>query len=271
MRTIVHLSDLHFGRIDDDIVQTLIAGVHEATPDLVAISGDLTQRAKRRQFRAAREFLDALPFPKLIVPGNHDVPLHNLLRRFVSPLGRYRQFINDNVEPVYEDDEMVVVGLNSARSWILGGGGYLNDAQVRRAAGRLRHLPPDVLKIVVSHHPFDPPQGIRRDRPVGGAKRAMATLAEVGADLFLAGHLHVVHVSQSTERYNIDGHCALVVQAGTMSERLRGEPHSFNVIQLARPHITVFHRAWDPDQRTFVQTAIRRFRHGDGGWSEEGS
>ena len=115
MRTIVHLSDLHFGRVDPRILTPLFQAVRDATPDLIAVSGDFTQRARRRQFVEARAFLDTLRFRTLVVPGNHDVPLYNVAARFLAPLASYRRYIADEVEPAFIDDEIAVVGLNTAR------------------------------------------------------------------------------------------------------------------------------------------------------------
>src|SRR6267143_6988102 len=109
MRTLVHLSDLHFGRVDKQLIDPLISAVTEVSPDLVAVSGDLTQRARSHQFREARVFLDALPKPQIVVPGNHDVPLHNPFTRFLQPLDKYRRYITDDLEPAYVDEEIVVV------------------------------------------------------------------------------------------------------------------------------------------------------------------
>src|SRR4029077_8283305 len=111
MRTIVHLSDVHFGRVNATIVDPLEAAIRAIAPDLVTVSGDFTQRARRSQFRAARAFLDRLPTPQLVVPGNHDVPLFNLPARFLDPFGGYRRYISPDLEPAYQDDELIVVGL----------------------------------------------------------------------------------------------------------------------------------------------------------------
>ena len=105
MRTIVHLSDIHFGRVDGAIIEPLIRIVDELKPDVVAVSGDLTQRARSRQFIEARAFLDKLPKPQIVVPGNHDIPLHNVLTRFLQPLDKYRQYITDDLQPFYADVE----------------------------------------------------------------------------------------------------------------------------------------------------------------------
>ena len=106
MRTVVHLSDLHFGRVDPGMIEPLVTTVKALQPDLVAISGDLTQRAREREFREARTFLARLPSPQIVVPGNHDLPLHNVFKRFVDPLRLYRRCITDNLEPFYADEEI---------------------------------------------------------------------------------------------------------------------------------------------------------------------
>jgi 3',5'-cyclic AMP phosphodiesterase CpdA len=268
VRTIVHLSDLHFGRLNPRVVPPLIAAIHELRPDLVAISGDFTQRARSRQFAEARGFLDALPRPYLVVPGNHDIPLYDIGRRFLRPLGRYRRFIADDVEPMFVDGEVVVVGLNSARSLSFGRG-RLSESQVGRAVERFRAVAPNVIKIVVTHHPFDLPDHYGADHLVGRAAMAMAQLATVGADLFLAGHLHVSHIGQTAERYKIAGHSALVVQAGTISTRERGEPNSFNVLRVDRPRIAVVRRVWDDARAAFGESPARAFKHSAQGWTED--
>jgi 3',5'-cyclic AMP phosphodiesterase CpdA len=267
MRTIVHLSDLHFGRLDTRVVAPLIAAIGELRPDLVAISGDFTQRARRSQFKDARAFLEALPGRRLFVPGNHDVPLYDAARRVLSPLGRYKRFITDDLEPMYADDEIVALGLNSARALTFGRG-RLNAGQIAQAAERLRAADPRLIKIIVTHHPFDLPDDFGAEHLVGRATAAMTQFAAVGADLFLAGHLHVSHVGRTAERYKIAGHSALVVQAGTISARLRGEPNSFNVLRVSRPHITVERWTWDDERRTFTGASAREFLHTDQGWIE---
>src|SRR4051812_5508763 len=153
MPTIAHLSDLHFGRIDQRLIEPLIQTVTSVTPDVVAVSGDLTQRARRGQFLEARRFLDRLPFPLLVVPGNHDVPLFNLAARLFRPYHAYQRYIQQDLAPVYEADGMVMVGLNSARRLPFSGAGRLNEAQVTRAAARLQSAADAAVRIVVTHHP----------------------------------------------------------------------------------------------------------------------
>jgi 3',5'-cyclic AMP phosphodiesterase CpdA len=267
MRTIVHLSDVHFGRVDPRLVTPLVSAIHEIAPDLVAVSGDLTQRARRIQFRQARAFLARLPFPLLVVPGNHDVPLFNVAARFLNPYGGYLRYIAQDLEPVFADDEMIAVGLNSARSLPFDGGGRLNEEQVVRASTRLRGARAESIKIVVTHHPFDLPAGHGDEHLIGRSDMAMRELAAAGADVFLAGHLHVSHVGRTAERYQIAGHSALVVQAGTLSTRERGELNTFNVLRIARPHITVERHTWKDAASAFERSWEGTFQHAADGWS----
>jgi 3',5'-cyclic AMP phosphodiesterase CpdA len=266
MRTIVHLSDLHFGRVDQRILAPLTQAIRETSPDLIAISGDFTQRARRKQFAEARAFLDALAFRQLLVPGNHDVPFYNAAARLLTPLAQYRRYISDELEPSFVDDEMAVVGMNTARSVVARGGGRLSDTQVTRAVERLRPLPAHVLKIIVTHHPFDVPEGVSAHHLVGRAAMAMRRLAAIGADLFLSGHIHVSHVGHSAERYHIEGYSALVVQAGTMSTRGRGELNTFNVLRVERPDLTIERHTWEPGHDRFTMAWRGRFRHTPEGW-----
>lgn len=266
MRTLVHLSDLHFGRVDQSLIQPLIDSVNEIKPDLVAVSGDLTQRARSHQFREARTFLDRLPQPQIVVPGNHDVPLHNVFTRFLQPLEKYRRLITDDLQPFFADDEIAVMGVNTARSLTIKGG-RINEVQVARIREKLCPFPDEVVKVVVTHHPFDLPEGYNERDLVGRARMAMTSLAECGADLFLAGHLHISHTGHTAKRYRIHGHSALVVQAGTASStRGRGEANSFNVVRIHHPEIVVERLVWQPEKTVFSVASLENFRHTADGW-----
>ena len=267
MRTIVHLSDLHFGRVDQQLLEPLIKTITDMKPDLVAVSGDLTQRARSHQFVEARAFLDALPKPHIVVPGNHDIPLHNVFARFLRPLDKYRRYITDDLQPSFADEEMVVVGVSTARSLTFKGG-RINQEQVARVRDKLCSFPDEMVKILVTHHPFDLPEGYNDRDLVGRARMAMAGLAECGADLFLAGHLHVTYSGHTAKRYNIQGHSALVVQAGTAtSTRGRGEVNSFNVLRLSHPDISVERLSWNPESASFAIASEEHFRHSSEGWA----
>ena len=264
MRVLVHLSDLHFGRIAHAVLPALERAIADLSPDLLVVSGDLTQRARPAQFREARAFLDRLPGAKLVVPGNHDVPLYDVYQRFFHPLGRYRRHFSGETEPEYVDDEIAVLGVNTARSAAVRGG-RINERQVARLRARLCALDARVTKIVVTHHPFDLPAPYAARHLVGRAAMAMADLARCRADVFLAGHLHTSHAGDTTLRYRIPGFAALVVQAGTASStRGRGEANAFNVLRVGPGEVSIEHRLFGDGR--FGGGEERRFVRSGEGW-----
>jgi 3',5'-cyclic AMP phosphodiesterase CpdA len=268
MRTLVHLSDLHFGRVDTRLLQPLTRLVNATRPHVVAVSGDLTQRAKPEQFRQARAWLDTLQAPKVVVPGNHDVPYYRVLERFVAPLGVYRTHFDADVEPDFVDEEIAVVGINSARSLTFKGG-RINEVQLERLRARLAPLPRDLLKVVVTHHPFSLPEDADEDDLIGRAKLAMETFHELGVDLLLAGHMHASMASSTGKRYPIEGYDALVVQAGTAtSTRGRGEQNSFNVLHLQADRVEIERHAWGEEHLDY--RPVERFAYARQGeaWHE---
>ena len=267
MRTLAHLSDPHFGRIERATVRALIATVTEARPDIVVVSGDLTQRAKEREFQEARQFLDALPSPQIVVPGNHDVPLYNILARALKPLRNYQRYISNELEPFYCDDEIAIVGVNTARSLTLKNG-RISHQQVVRSCARLEACGENRTRIIVSHHPFDLPETHEVHGLVGRAHMAMAGFARCHIDLILSGHLHISSTSESAERYKIPGHSALVVHAGTAtSTRARGELNSFNIIQVDRSSVAIQCLTWNRERNSFFPSVTAQFQRTTAGWS----
>jgi 3',5'-cyclic AMP phosphodiesterase CpdA len=266
VRRLVHLSDLHFGRTDPELLEPFVAAVRRLRPDLLVISGDLTQRARTQQFRQARAFLERLPRPQLVVPGNHDVPLHNLFARALRPLAKYRRHITEELEPFYADDEIAVLGVNTARSLTIAGGRIALE-QIARARERLCRLPGPLVKFVVTHHPFDLPEWLPQKHIVGRAHSAVSELVRSGADVFLSGHLHVCHAELTTRRYHTAQRAALLIQVGTgLSSRLRGEPNKFNVLHTSDGRISVETFSWLPHARQFVSSARECFHRTPAGW-----
>jgi len=266
MRTLIHLSDLHFGTVDAIIIPALLDFIRVTRPNLVAISGDLTQRARTAQFVEARKFLDAISFPKLVVPGNHDVPLHNVLARLFRMLDRFRRFISEDLEPFYVDDEIAVAGVNTARA-LTGKNGRISRQQVEKLWARFEAVPPSHIKIVVTHHPFDLPPGIKGDRVVLRSRAAIKILARIPVDMLLAGHFHVAGTSRSTTRYKIDNFSALIVASGTtISTRGRGQPNSFNLIQIESPLATIIRYDWQPARGAFDVFSTEHFARTGNGW-----
>jgi 3',5'-cyclic AMP phosphodiesterase CpdA len=266
MRTLVHLSDLHFGRVDDALLAPLVERVRTLAPDLVVVSGDLTQRARRAQFEQARAFLDRLPAPRLVVPGNHDVPMFNLFDRFFRPLEKFRRIVEPDLSPSFIDEEVAVLGVNTARSLVIKDG-RINDEQIGALREVLCRLPDAIVKVVVTHHPFDVHPGGDDDDVIGRARLAMDAFARCGVDLLLAGHVHRSHSGDSGERYALDGYEALIVSAGTAtSTRGRGETNSFNVLRVEAARVEVQRCEWQPASGSFEEAPARVFERSERGW-----
>jgi 3',5'-cyclic AMP phosphodiesterase CpdA len=270
-RTIVHLSDLHFGRVDPAIPPALVRAVASAAPDLVAVSGDVTQRARVAEFKTAAHFLERLRAPVLSVPGNHDVPLYNVLLRWLSPLDRYRRYITSDLAPFWEDAEIAALGVNTARALTFKDG-RINRSQMETASRRFAHCRKDVTRIVVTHHPFDAPDPVQgavaAHKVIGRAEMAMAGFLLADVDMILSGHLHMSGVGETTKRYSLPGRAALLIRAGTAtSTRQRGEVNAFNVVRVSRPEVEIVCMVWQPGEGRFVAASTERFTRTEVGWS----
>ena len=250
MARLAHLSDLHFGAHDPRLVAAVEERIDAEKPDLVVISGDFTQRARTEQFKEACRFLERLRdagHEVLGVPGNHDVPLYDVLRRFLSPLTRYRRYIDDSLCPFHELGDAVVLGINTARSLTFKDG-RINAEQVEYIAETFARARPEAARILVTHHPlFALPVGDGPDlgTPIGRQELALGAIADAGVDLLLAGHNHRASTHHAPDLVTRAG-SALVIQAGTAtSTRLREEEQSFNLIDVSAADVTVTVQAWD--------------------------
>lgn len=263
MTRILHLSDLHFGRVDPALVEPLLDTAYRLAPDLTVVSGDLTQRARNRQFAAARRFLDRLPGHMLCIPGNHDTPLDNLVLRFFAPFRRYRRHIDAELEPVYRDETMVVAGVNSVNrfSWQRG---RVGRRRLARLAQRMDGGPQG-LRIAVMHHPLEHGPDVSK-RLMRGAGRTLRHLSGRGANLVLSGHLHVASARPFRAAPDL-----LFVQAGTcLSTRLRhGQRNSFNLLDYAGGLLEV--GTWEARDAVtgFEQTKRVSWHLGADGWHRE--
>ena len=265
MRKIAHLSDLHFGEADPVIVAALLADINADPPHLVIVSGDLTKGARNSEFAEARRFFDQLGAPVLAVPGNHDISPYHLVQRFTRPYARFRRWIDAEIEPTYIDDELIVVGLNSARRWgpsLNWAHGRLSRRQVARAARRLKITPKSSFKIAVLHHPVLEPMAGSRQRIVGRLPAALQILDEAGVDILLAGHLHTGearYLNVSPDRAILAIQCASATSA-----RRRGEPNAFNRLTLEAPLLRLEVKAWSGT--AFVASEQSLWIKGKAGW-----
>lgn len=263
MRTIAHLSDLHFGRLDEATLPALRRAIEAEQPDVIVVSGDLTQRARDTEFAEAKAFLDTLPHSKVVVPGNHDVPLYNVLARWLSPLAAFRRHFGNDVEPSFADEEIAIVGLNTSRALTIQGG-RLNEDQISRACTHFTNAPAAATRIVVTHHPFDG----RNHKIVGGAENSIKAFADCGVDFILSGHGHVAGYGESVARYKAHGRSMLLVQAGTAtSVRHRGEANSYNILRIDRDTVSIDRLSWNEPTKSFARSHTDRFTRAASGWA----
>lgn len=229
MTRILHISDTHFGTEIEAVQRALLALSHRLLPEIIVLTGDITQRARANQFAAAANFIEALPAPVLAVPGNHDLPLFNLLQRGLRPYLAYQQAIGRDLEPEFLSPTLMLLGVNSTRPrrHI---DGELSTAQIRRVSHRLAEASPEQLRVVALHHPVRVLEEKDRENLVRRHKKAVTAWVNAGVDLVLAGHIHLPYVC----KLGAPGQrLAWTAQAGTaLSHRLRaGLPNSVNLIE----------------------------------------
>ena len=264
MRRLVHMSDLHFGRDRPELLEPLRQAVNRLAPDLVVISGDLTQRATDAQFSEAAAFLRDLTAPVLTIPGNHDLPLHNLFVRIFLPWRRYRRWISADLEPSFIDQEIVVIGINTVNrfAWQQG---WLRSGAIRKICTAFAGETAGRIRVIVVHHPLEHLDDEHK-RLMRNAERGLQELSDCGTDLVLSGHLH----SWRADPFAIvEGRrSALQVHAGTsLSDRLRGEVNDFNTLEISPGQISVHRHAFGDSSAGFSVVASSTFVARSGGWS----
>jgi 3',5'-cyclic AMP phosphodiesterase CpdA len=264
---LIHLSDLHFGAHDDTLVAAVERSVADLKPDLVVVSGDFTQRARTEQFEQACAFLERIRetgVEVLGVPGNHDVPLYDVLRRFLSPLTRYRRYIDDTLCPFHELPGVAILGLNTARSLTFKDG-RLNKEQVTFIRDTFARVPEASFRILVTHHPlFALEVGKELTPAIGRQELALDAVEEAGVDMLLAGHNHHASTHDAGDLVTRAGG-TLVVQAGTAtSTRVREQDQSFNTIDVGDGAVTVTVNEWKTDE--FRPADAQKYQWQDGRW-----
>ena len=247
MSVLLQISDTHFGTERPQVVEALVAFAGDVRADLVVLSGDITQRAKRAEFDAARRLVERLPpAPLIAIPGNHDLPLFNLVARVLRPYGAYARVFGAELEPSYESHDLVVLGVNTTRAY-RHKHGEVSARQVERIAQRLRACPRGKLRIVVTHHPIHVPSGAEEANLLRGHARAARAWGQAGVDLVMGGHIHLPFARRMSEQP------FWVVQAGTaVSHRVRpgGEANSVNLVRYAAGVATV--ERWDYNGSRFA-------------------
>jgi len=262
---VLHVSDLHIGRRDahepNAALQQLVS---ELRPHLVLATGDLAHRGRRTELERARQILESLDAPYLVVPGNHDIP-YAFPARFTQPFAEWERVFGPT-EPTHESDALIVVGLNSVRPWRQQGGA-VDDAALHAAAARLREGPDSALRIVALHHHLAaPPWRAARKRPLKRRGQVLAALAEAGAELVVGGHVHQASITELREfRAAADGRTGSLVLVtapgfGRPRPHRSGEAQGLNVYESDARTLTVVTFAWEGG--SFAEVGRRSFRRG---------
>jgi 3',5'-cyclic AMP phosphodiesterase CpdA len=267
MIRLLHLSDPHFGAADPSVAEAFLERAKELAPDLTLLSGDLTMRARRSELAAARKFVDALPEPRLVIPGNHDIPgFNHPYDRFFRPFRRYREAFGHELEPELRLPGIHVICLNSTRAFGFHADwseGRLHAGQLQLAESRFQTGTPAV-RILMLHHPLLAPEGHGR-AVVDPLPDLLEMIGRQQVDLILCGHFHRSHLATlgSDESWH-----AVVSQAATVcSTRLQGEPQGFHEIRVSgdRLEIVIYRLI----AGRFVAASVHAFSRGPSGWRTE--
>jgi 3',5'-cyclic AMP phosphodiesterase CpdA len=231
--TILHISDLHFGTEVPQAMEALVRLARAAPPDVLIVSGDVTQRARRAQFDAAVRFIGRLAAAQvLVVAGNHDIPLFNLPQRLLAPHRGYQRAFGRELEPRLALADVRIAGVHTARAWrhVVG---HVTPAQAARSAAWLSEGPAEALRIVVTHHPLAVPDAQDQAQRLRGAEAALPQWLQAGAHLALGGHIHRPYFMPLQGGRSAGRQQLWVAQAGTaVSHRLRAPwPHSVNLLR----------------------------------------
>lgn len=244
--TIVHISDPHFGTESKTIADQVVNKINEINPEVVVVSGDITQRALSSQFKKAQSFLEEIKTPKLVIPGNHDIPLYNVFERFADPFAKYNEFISSEEYPKYTSNNLSLVGVNTCTPF-KSQSGRIKEEDIDYLKNYFSQVDSNIIKSVVVHHNIMPYEGLKGSSVLGNAETFLPEMNKCGVDLIFAGHLHkslVINYSEPEVNNSM-----LLLQAGTcISARLREEENTFLMIETTSSKITV---------NTFVFNRVR--------------
>ncbi len=234
MTVLLQISDPHFGTEQAQVVDAVARLAAEQSPDVLLLSGDITQRATSAQFAAARAFVERLRIRNVVaIPGNHDIPLYNPVARLVYPYARYRRAFGNQIEPEYESENALVLAVNTTRR-LRHVDGEISDAQIERVARRFERARMAQWRIVLLHQPVAVTRDQDRHNLLHGRDAAIQRWSAAGADLIVGGHIHLPFVLPLRERWPNLQRNMWAVQAGTaVSVRVRADVgNSVNVIRL---------------------------------------
>ena len=247
MPIIAHISDPHFGTERPVVVKALTDLLQSLKLDLAIISGDLTQRAREKQFLKMRTFMENIgPVPKLIIPGNHDIPLFDLFGRFLSPYRLYLKILASGLEPVFKQPDIMAIAVNTTRRY-RHKQGEISHSQIMRVSNLLKQATERQLRLVITHQPVCVVKNEDAGNLLRGGQDAIRAWAEAGADLILGGHIHLPFIVPLEERITGVTRPVWAVQAGTaVSRRTRnGAGNSINLIHFQDRNSPCIVERWD--------------------------
>jgi 3',5'-cyclic AMP phosphodiesterase CpdA len=246
MTVLLQISDTHFGTEREHVAAALLKLAHQLKPAALIFSGDVTQRARRSQFAAAREFVTRIAAPVVIaIPGNHDIPLFNVFARVFYPYAGFEREFGTQLDPEWRSDEFLVTAVNTTRRY-RHKDGEVSAEQIDSVARRLRDATDQQLRVVVTHQPVHVLRGSEVHNRLHGYAEAITTWAQAGADIIMGGHIHLPYIAPLHEHYPQLARRCWVVQAGTaVSSRVRKKhPNSVNVIRRSQTLECIAER-WD--------------------------
>ncbi len=267
MLTVVHASDLHFGRLFDPVSgDAFLAASRALDPDFLVLSGDFTQRAKVREYEEAADYIQRLPdVPKVVTPGNHDVPLYRFFERIFTPFRNYREYISEELDRVYHLPGATVVSLATAAPRRAIVNGRIRRRQLEFAAHSFENAPPGDVRVVVAHHHFAPAPDYEGDRSLPGAREALDVFYGLEVELILGGHLHRAYIGNSLDVYpgREEEHGIIIVQSGTTTSR-RGRAReeakqSFNVLRISEEFVEITHYMYFEEVGGFAPFSMHAF------------
>jgi 3',5'-cyclic AMP phosphodiesterase CpdA len=233
MTALIQISDTHFGTEQPPVVAALLALTHRIRPALAILSGDITQRARRAQFAAARRFVGQLAVPAwLAIPGNHDIPLFNVVARMFFPYAGFQRAFGTALEPRFECEAFTVMTVNTTRP-SRHKDGEVSEGQVDQVVEELRAAGRNQVKIVVTHQPVHVLRDSEIHNRLHGYEHAVREWSNAGADIIMGGHIHLPYTALLGDHFADLRRRTWIVQAGTaVSHRIReNRPNSVNVIR----------------------------------------
>jgi 3',5'-cyclic AMP phosphodiesterase CpdA len=279
MINILQISDLHFGPYYmPNVGEAVLRAAAELEADVIVASGDFTQRAKPSEFADARAFMDKLPKrPTIVIPGNHDVPLYRVFERLFAPYKNYRQYISQDLDSIYRDENIVIVALNSTAPYRAIVNGRIRRSQLEFVSKAFENTPKEVARVVVAHHHFAPAPDYEGGDVMPKAKRAIDCFTDLRVDMIIGGHLHRAYIGNSLDFYPGEQreHGIIIVQSGTTTSR-RGrarerEKNSFNHIRITADVIRITHYMYFSDTGGFAPIGRHLFPRASAKFLQEAS